>query len=399
MQPDVDVSFRAVWKRYLVRQRGNTTSDGSAGENSQRRAKPGRDRSQREFWAVNNVSFELEHGEALGIIGHNGAGKSTVLKLLSGITAPTRGEISIRGRLSALLEVGSGFHPELTGRENVYLSGSVLGMPREQIHRKLDSIIEFAGVQRFIDMPVKRYSSGMYVRLGFSIAAHLEPDVLLLDEVLAVGDREFRDRCKERIHELHAKGTTIVFISHDLASVQSFCNRVLLLEHGRIAAEGSAEQVIHRYTQTANLRHPSAEQSSRAIRIADVAFFDKSGERCAGFQTGKPIHARVEFVATEEIPNAMISLVFHWPQGWPASSWTTLRDGKGLHIRPGKRTVEFSCEQLGLQSGAYSVDAHIQEADTRNELEHQPGCTSIHVKTGERVRGSFYIPHSWRQIS
>ncbi len=397
MQPDIDVSFSSVSKRYLIRQyRGETPISAR----SKLKARLGRGEPRREFWAVNDVSFELEHGEALGIIGHNGAGKSTILKLLSGITAPTRGEIFIRGRVSALLEVGSGFHPELTGRENIYLSGSVLGMPRQEIHRKVDSIIEFAGVARFIDVPVKRYSSGMYVRLGFSIAAHLEPDVLLLDEVLAVGDREFRDRCKDRIHQLHANGTTIVFISHDLASVQSLCKRVLLLERGQIAVQGSAEEVIRRYIDTANITHtPPTGQNSKTIQITDIGFFDEFGNRCAGFRTGYPIRARVEFSATKRIQDATISLIFLWPQGWDASQWTTLRDGHGSVIQPGKGVIEFSCDQLGLQPRAYKVDALIEEAGTKDVLEHQPGCTSIHVGPGKRVKGSYYIPYTWRQVS
>jgi lipopolysaccharide transport system ATP-binding protein len=191
-----------------------------------------------EFWAVRDVGFEVEHGEALGIIGHNGAGKSTMLKLLSSITAPTKGEIEIRGRLAALIEVGSGFHPELTGRENVFLNGSILGMRRAEIARKLDRIVEFAGVEEFVDTPVKRFSSGMYVRLGFSIAAHLDPDILLLDEVLAVGDAAFQERCLQRIDELRRAGTTIIFISHDLGAVERLCRRVILMDHGRVAAEG-----------------------------------------------------------------------------------------------------------------------------------------------------------------
>src|SRR4051812_48693957 len=177
----------------------------------------------REFWALRDISFRVQRGEALGVIGSNGAGKSTLLKLLAGITAPTRGEIVIRGRLSALIEVGSGFHPELTGRENVYLSGAILGMKRREINEKFDRIVEFAGVGPFIDTPVKWYSSGMYIRLGFSIAAHMSPDILLVDEVLAVGDLAFQAQCLERIRELRRNGTTALFISHDLAAVEQLC--------------------------------------------------------------------------------------------------------------------------------------------------------------------------------
>ena len=199
------------------------------------------------FWALKDVSFEVMRGSSLGVIGANGAGKSTLMKLLAKITAPTRGRMIIHGRLVALIEVGSGFHPELTGRENVFLSGAILGMRRQELAAKLPSIIEFAGVERFIDTPVKWYSSGMFVRLGFSIAAHLEPDVLLIDEVLAVGDAEFQAKCLRRIRELQRQGVTMIFISHDLTAVEQLCNRVLLLDHGEIVVQGNPSDVVAEY--------------------------------------------------------------------------------------------------------------------------------------------------------
>jgi lipopolysaccharide transport system ATP-binding protein len=399
MQPKPDVSFRSVSKRYFIR----PPAQPHAGERhaSNWIAKLRRKREPRqEFWAVKDVSFAVERGEALGIIGHNGAGKSTILKMLSGITAPTAGEISLRGRFSALLEVGSGFHPDLTGRENIYLSGSVLGMSRREIQRKLDSIVDFSGIARFIDTPVKRYSSGMFVRLGFSIAAHLEPDVLLLDEVLAVGDKSFQDKCKERIRQLHATGATIIFISHDLAAVETLCQRVLLLERGRIAAEGSPDYVIRKYTQSANLTHtPSATHAPKPIQITSVAFLDESGARSAGFETGSPIRCRVEYVANQNIRGAAIYVNFIHAQGWLAAEWTTLHNRQPFPIRLGSGSVDFSCLELGLQPGVYKVDVHIEEAGVGRVLEEQPRCASIHVKAGKNVRGTFYSPHSCRAIA
>lgn len=239
----IDLRFDSVSKRYRVREEDAATRKGNPVLRKLRNLRGG----VKDFWAVRDVSFEVERGEALGVIGHNGAGKSTMLKLFSGITAPTSGEIMINGRLAALIEVGSGFHPDLTGRENVFLSGSILGMRRREIAAKLDSIIDFAGVRQFIDTPVKRYSSGMYVRLGFAIAAHLDPDILLLDEVLAVGDADFQKKCFERIANLQKQGTTIVFISHDLTAVERLCDRALLMQRGRVIAEGTPRDVIVEY--------------------------------------------------------------------------------------------------------------------------------------------------------
>src|SRR5437879_5087904 len=218
----IDLKFNRVSKKYNIRANVDSPKRwygrGFAG-----RKKPG------QMWALRNVSFQVNEGEALGIVGHNGAGKTTILKILSGITTPTAGEITIRGRLVALVEVSSGFHPELTGIENVYLHGAMLGMRRSEITRKMDSIVEFSGVEKYIDVPVKRYSSGMYVRLGFSVAAHLDPDLVLLDEGLAVGDVAFQAKCVDRIVELRKYGRTIVFVSHDIAYVYFLCCRIMIL--------------------------------------------------------------------------------------------------------------------------------------------------------------------------
>jgi ABC-type polysaccharide/polyol phosphate transport system ATPase subunit len=237
-----DVEFDDVSKQYLVawpqssRQRGCRATLRRFG---------GGDR--RAFWALRNLSLAVPRGETLGVVGCNGAGKSTLLKLLCGITVPSSGEIRLYGRVSALIEVGSGFHPELSGRENVYLSGSILGMRRGEIDANIDRIIDFAGVGDFIDTPVKWYSSGMYVRLGFAVAAHLEPDILLVDEVLSVGDESFQRRCLDRVEELRRAGTTIIIISHDLVSVERVCERVVLLERGMIAADGEPCATIAEY--------------------------------------------------------------------------------------------------------------------------------------------------------
>ena len=207
-------------------------------------------REVKELWALDDVSFKVDEGEVLGVIGRNGAGKSTLLKVLTRITTPTRGRVEIRGRVGSLLEVGTGFHPELTGRENIYLNGAILGMKRREIQQKLPDMVEFSGVEGFLDTPVKRYSSGMYVRLAFSVAAHLEPEILLVDEVLAVGDAEFQRRCLGRMEDFGANGRTVLFVSHNMQAVAQLCDRVILMENGRVALDGPSADVVAHYLQT-----------------------------------------------------------------------------------------------------------------------------------------------------
>ena len=216
------------------------------------------------FWALRNVSFDARHGEVVGIIGANGAGKSTLLKILSRITPPTEGYVELEGRVSSLLEVGTGFHPELTGRENIFLNGAILGMSRADTHRKFDDIVSFAELETFIDTPVKRYSSGMFVRLAFSVAAHLEPEVLLVDEVLAVGDIHFRNRCLGRMEDLRGEGRTVLFVSHDMTSVRQLCTRALMLKGGAVVEDGSPQEVTRKYEQ--HFRRPGKRRGRGGAR-------------------------------------------------------------------------------------------------------------------------------------
>src|SRR3954470_13520798 len=255
-----------------------------------------------EFWAVNDVSFSVPRGEALGIIGPNGSGKSTILKLLSGILRPDRGTYSVKGRLSALIEVGAGFHPDLTGRENVYLNGSILGMTRKEISSKFNKIVEFAGVEEFIDTPVKRYSSGMAVRLGFAVSAFIEPDVLLVDEVLAVGDTEFRNRCADRMEKMRRDGVTMVLVSHNLNEVRNLCERTLMLFKGQVLMEGPSQKVLEKYHQTVGekiqaeqAREAAVEVRTKAttVEITGAEVLDESGIPQETFQTGASLTLRV----------------------------------------------------------------------------------------------------------
>jgi len=217
-------------------------------------------------WALRDVDFSVNQGEGLGIIGRNGAGKSTLLKILSKVTAPTSGIVKVKGKIASLLEVGTGFHPELTGRENIFLNGAILGMNRAEVSRKFDEIVDFCGVDKFIDTPVKRYSSGMYVRLAFAVAAHLEPDILVVDEVLAVGDAEFQKKCLGKMSDVTTQGRTVLFVSHNMASISAFCQRVLLMDKGRLKISGSPTEVIAQYLMSAAADHPNADLLSHPNR-------------------------------------------------------------------------------------------------------------------------------------
>lgn len=391
----IDLKFDHVSKRYRIQQ---DTAAGASDSRLIRKVRSLTNRKQ-DFWAVNDVSFEVPSGEAFGIIGHNGAGKSTILKLLSNITTPTLGEITIFGRLSALIEVGSGFHPELTGRENIYLNGSILGMSRREITKKLDSIVEFAGVSQFIDTPVKRFSSGMYVRLGFSIAAHLEADILLLDEVLAVGDAAFQSKCLQRIKELKEAGTTIVFISHDLGAVERLCDRVMLMKQGQVAKVGSAREVISAYQTSDDFSRgfltSNALSVTKSAQIEGLSFRDEAGQPRSGFKTGDPLMARIDFKVFEAVSDVVFDIIFYSPDGEVHSQFTTEASGDSISLEPGKGELEFFCPELGLQPGIYYTDVSVKERALPEAINSQCRSTMLRVDPGIVIRGNFYQPHQW----
>ena len=351
------------------------------------------------FWALRDLSFDVVRGEAFGVIGPNGAGKSTLLKLLAGITTPTAGRIEIRGRLAALIEIGSGFHPELTGRENVYLSGSILGMRRREIAAKFDQIVDFAGVAPFIDMPVKWYSSGMYVRLGFSIAAHLEPDILLIDEVLAVGDAAFQEQCLARIRALRRSGTTAILISHDLTAVEQLCDRVMLLEHGQATECGDAQAVVKTYRHRIGANRPPQIPGTRApvqtIELTGVGLFDRDGRPGTTRRTGDALDVRVAYHASTPTSGQAVEVFFYSADGRVLHCQLTTAFGAApFTTNQGHGTIEFSVDELPLQPGDYAV-----VASTRDLTSQQVGsCTEavhLHVRPGRMVRGYFYLPHAW----
>jgi lipopolysaccharide transport system ATP-binding protein len=309
-----------------------------------------------QFWALDDVSFQVKQGEVLGIIGRNGAGKSTLLKILSQVTSPTSGQIKIKGRIASLLEVGTGFHPELTGRENIFLNGAILGMTKAEIRKKFDEIVAFSGIEEFIDTPVKRYSSGMYVRLAFAVAAHLEPEILIVDEVLAVGDAEFQKKCMGKMKDVAVNGRTILFVSHNLEAVRKLCNRGVLLENGQVIFAGPTDSVIRKYINSdSSLKTkfqipPPTEKNARAYATI-LTIEDPTGLPSNGFAVGKPWQIRVAFTVTRRIEHFIVGLGLVSDRNiavW--TIWSKPRD-----LEPGHYQAVFLNEQVSLCTGSYSI--------------------------------------------
>jgi len=390
----IDLRLKRVSKKYRIRREVDS--------NSSFVQKLLALRNRREdFWALRDISFNVQRGEALGIIGHNGAGKSTILKLLSRITTPSAGEIMINGRLSALIEVGSGFHPELTGRENIYLNGSILGMLRREITKKLESIVEFAELRQFIDTPVKRYSSGMYVRLGFSIAAHLDPDILLLDEVLAVGDAAFQRKCIQRITELNKNGTTIVFISHDLQAVQRLCGRVILLKKGHIEADGDAAKTIALYESSSRQLHaPERRLAGHGVSheavVTSLTFYNGAGKESLSFETGQPMKVTLNYEAHQPLEDVIFEVQFYSQENRLCSFFSSETLGEQIDLEAGKGSITFDCSSVGLGPGVYFVDTGIRNrlAPFGIDIDWRRRCLAVRIDYDRHLRDTFYMPYT-----
>ena len=362
------------------------------------------------FWALRDISFELGQGRVLGLIGHNGAGKSTLLKILSRITEPTAGRAVLHGRVGSLLEVGTGFHGELSGRENIFLNGAILGMKRAEIARQFDRIVAFAEVEQFVDTAVKHYSSGMYLRLAFAVAAHLEPEILLVDEVLAVGDAAFQKRCLGKIGEVAEEGRTVIFVSHNLSAVERLCDSALLLDHGRVTFQGSTADAIERYLQTGSAAQGLLVEAARRPGRGRVRF-----TRVRALCDGRPaIHltsgSRVELLLDYEIANGSRIEGARVRAGWTNLLGDTLfvcmTDAAGSSISelPGPLgTVRFEVPSLPLHQGTYRVHAWIK---CGRDLEDQvTDAAELTVAGGDFFgtgaalpadSGPFLVPHSFR---
>jgi lipopolysaccharide transport system ATP-binding protein len=318
-----------------------------------RRARPRED----EVWALRGVAFEVGRGDVVGIVGRNGAGKSTLLKVLSRITEPTGGRVEMWGRVASMLEVGTGFHPELTGRENVYLNGAILGMTRNDIRRRFDEIIAFSEVERFIDTPVKRYSSGMYLRLAFAVAAHLEPEVLIVDEVIAVGDLAFQRKCLGKMSSVAGEGRTVLFVSHNMDAVSKLCSRGILLEGGRVKTTGNAQEVVRRYVEGgAEARssyeiEPPSEAEDAPGYAYRLTVEDEYGNPAAAVPVGRPWQVRVHFKIKRRTEHFIVGLGFRTPTEAPLrTSW-----GAPRSVEPGDYEALFREEALWLSPGRYPM--------------------------------------------
>lgn len=362
------------------------------------------------FWALKNISFEVLEGEVVGIIGRNGAGKSTLLKILSRITEPSSGQAELFGRVGSLLEVGTGFHPELTGRENVYLSGAILGMRHHEIQRRFDEIVDFAGVNQFIDTPVKRYSSGMYMRLAFAVAAHLDPEILVVDEVLAVGDVEFQKKCLNKMGDVAQSGRTVLFVSHNMAAVQQLCQRGIVLNHGEIVFNGTAAEAIQCYlqnmqsVQASGLNQRQDRQGNQSIRFIDVKICDAKGKELQQILSGQDLRIRFHYTAKQPLQGANIQLAFNVrnSDGFLISNLSTLDNGNEVMDIAHEGYFECFWPNFNLRSGIYDCSLYCTlNGDVADWLQ---SAFTLPVEDGDfygtgrlpaRSQGDVLINHTW----
>ncbi len=368
MSSELAITTSGLGKEYVIRhedprQRTLVETIGGLMSSPVRRLRElgGRGAQQERFWALRDVDIEIDEGEIVGVIGKNGAGKSTLLKILSRITRPTTGHADVRGSVRSLLEVGIGFHPELTGRENIYLNGAILGMKRNEITRRFGEIVEFAEVERFLDTPVKRYSSGMYVRLAFAVAAHLEPDILLVDEVLAVGDATFQRRCIEKIGAMARSGRTVMIVSHNLQTIRSLTSRCILVDEGTIRHDGPTDDVIDRYVEISSedsqrdLRSRADRTGSGVVRFTDVSI-GSSGMSAGVVASGHDLDLTLRFETSRPARHVHVTVHITGALGERLSTLSTYLTGSEIDALPAAGSIRCAIPRLPLAPGHYHLE-------------------------------------------
>jgi len=351
-----------------------------------------------ELWALRDVNFSVARGETLGIIGANGAGKSTLLALLTGTMEPTEGSISVAGSVSSLLELGAGFHPDLTGRENVFLYGAIMGLSRAQMRERFDAIVDFAGLSDFIDQPVKHYSSGMYVRLGFAVAVEVNPEVLLIDEVLAVGDVPFQKKCMDRMTEFRQQGKTMLVVSHDLSVIQKMSDRIMLLDEGRVTGLGDPGDVIGSYRASAGQRAAQSmekEWGTGQVKITGVEFRDEAGNTVDSFECGGTLSARISYEASQKIDDPVFGFALADSAGNTLYGSNTQLEGVDIAAIEGTGSLMLNLSDLYLAAGSYLFSFSVHSADHKTNYHRLDNAFGIACRTDKNAAGSCCFPCSW----
>lgn len=384
MTNDTAVSFRNVWKKFRKGERFDSLRDLLPALAKRLWSGPPKGLTAQEFWALRDVSFELHRGDSLGIIGPNGSGKSTTLKLLSRILKPDQGSVQVNGRYGALIELGAGFHPDLTGRENIYLNGTILGMKRAEITRKFDEIVAFAELEEFLDTPVKRYSSGMYARLGFSVAAHVDPEVLIVDEVLSVGDYHFQEKCFKKMGEFTRNGTTLIFVSHNLTAVGTLCKNALLLHKGIPVFQGEVQKAIQQYHALY-----AEDTKSGGLEITRVSLTDASGEEREVFEPGEAAVFTVQMKALADISNAHACMYVNTRDGQSLFDTATSRHSDArLTLAKGECATAVFRMDLNLQNGVFPLGFSVSSEFDEYFVYCNMGLKQL-VMTGNRKSNGF----------
>ncbi|MEL6536183.1 MAG: ABC transporter ATP-binding protein [Bacteroidota bacterium] len=381
---NVAIEVKGLGKRFFLNQGKSTSLRESMGQLVRGREVS---KTDNEFWALQDVNFTVAEGEAIGIIGRNGAGKSTLLKVLSKITPPTRGKIEINGRMASLLEVGTGFHPELTGRENIFLNGTILGMSRAEVREKFDEIVDFSGVEKFLDTPVKRYSSGMYVRLAFSVAAHLEPEILVIDEVLAVGDAEFQQKCLGKMSSVASEGRTVLFVSHNMTAVQTLCQRGVLLQQGSVMHIGSVSEAVEQYLGKGGEQNNVSEQNplqlpEYGLSITEVACFAKGQSSDTPITTLDPVQFQIKYALQDVKSRIDFTLRFYNKRGEIVFVTGSSLD-KNLPQFAGKNVSVMEVPAHFFNSGVLDVELLILK-DRRTMIRQEPSVLQLTLVDGKK---------------